>query len=122
KEFQEADDRLSDDERRIAEELRWLQEHEQDVALQPVDPITERIDQIARRQKLRATLEAEDARDLAELTRLVMAEAGPGSDRGTAREMLYRSLAAELALATHLSARTFQAAAAIIRRPSPVPR
>ncbi|MET1044459.1 MAG: hypothetical protein ABWX59_10135, partial [Microbacteriaceae bacterium] len=44
KEFQEADDRLSDDERRIAEELRWLQEHEQDVALQPVDPITERID------------------------------------------------------------------------------
>ncbi|WP_166870432.1 HNH endonuclease signature motif containing protein [Salinibacterium sp. ZJ450] len=102
------------------EELCWVDEllpadpvepsdaSEQLEELEPADPIAAGIARVARRQQTRAALEAEDARDLAELAQLVVAEAGPGADRGTARAMTYRSLAAELALATHLSDRTFQ--------------
>jgi hypothetical protein len=108
RDFQQAEELLSADESRMAQALRLAEEQEPVEALLPVDPIRERIDRVARRQQIRATLEAEDARDLTELTQLVMAEAGPGADRGTGRAMLYRSLAAELALATHLSDRSFQ--------------
>ncbi|WP_167139754.1 HNH endonuclease signature motif containing protein [Diaminobutyricimonas sp. TR449] len=69
------------------------------------ESIPEEIQHVARLQQQRAALDAEESRALANLTRLSLAEAGPRADRG----LVYRSLSAELALACHLSDRTFQA-------------
>lgn len=69
------------------------------------DSIAEGIARIVRLQQRRAALEAEESRELANLARLSVAEAGRGADLA----MVYRSLAAELAMACRLSDRTFQA-------------
>jgi hypothetical protein len=69
------------------------------------DLIAAGIRRVVRLQQRKAALEAEEARELAGLARLSIAEAGSGADRS----MVYRSLAGELALACNLSERTFQA-------------
>ncbi|WP_157155537.1 HNH endonuclease signature motif containing protein [Diaminobutyricimonas sp. LJ205] len=67
--------------------------------------IPEGIQRIVRMEQEQAELEARKSRELANLARMSVAEAGKGADRG----LVYRSLAAELAMAAHLSERTFQA-------------
>ncbi|WP_166872636.1 HNH endonuclease signature motif containing protein [Salinibacterium sp. ZJ450] len=71
---------------------------------QPVDPIAAGIQHVARLEQDRAALEAEQARALANLVQLAITEAGPRPDLA----IVYRSLTAELAMAAHLSDRTFQ--------------
>ncbi len=67
-------------------------------------PIDAGIQRVARLQARRAALEAEEARELAALARLYVAEEGPDARV----DLVYRSLAAELALACRLSDRTME--------------
>ncbi|WP_168627898.1 HNH endonuclease signature motif containing protein [Cryobacterium sp. BB307] len=67
-------------------------------------PIDAAIQRVARLQARKAALEAEEARELAALARLYVAEEGPGARI----DLVYRSLAAELALACRVSDRTME--------------
>ncbi len=86
----------------------WLVEHLPRDLFTPqavASSIPEGIQRIVRMEQEYAELEARRSRELANLARMSVAEAGKGADPA----MAYRSLAAELGMAAHLSERTFQA-------------